>query len=336
MNDVNALIVDDQPSTLMLMHAILDHAGYHVVECSRGQRAIEALSADEYDFVVLDLNLPDISGMDLLQSPQLMPRRLPPVLGITASVTPQLEQQAIAAGMCRLLEKPISYEKLTEAVVDAVNIAKAAERADSTTPAIDHVILTQIQDMSDESLAHRFVDQAVVDASRCLEQMRAAAARDDAGTWRQHAQALDGVALTIGARRLANDIAMVLARSTAELRPLLGKINSQFAELLDEAQLLLAEWLATVGSELPKRRHPLHRRLTDREMCVLSWTAAGKTASAIAMILGISPRTVNFHITTLLMKLDAANKTQAVAKAVMLGLLKVGDMPLTSDEHPKQ
>lgn len=61
--------------------------------------------------------------------------------------------------------------------------------------------------------------------------------------------------------------------------------------------------------------------LTARESEVLRWSAAGKTAEEIGTILGISERTVTFHITSSLVKLDVTNKTQAVAKALLLGML---------------
>jgi LuxR family transcriptional regulator, quorum-sensing system regulator SolR len=61
--------------------------------------------------------------------------------------------------------------------------------------------------------------------------------------------------------------------------------------------------------------------LTAREAEVLRWSAAGKTAEDIGRILGIAERTVTFHITSSLTKLDVANKTQAVAKALLLGML---------------
>ncbi|OOG62059.1 hypothetical protein B0E46_13795 [Rhodanobacter sp. B04] len=61
--------------------------------------------------------------------------------------------------------------------------------------------------------------------------------------------------------------------------------------------------------------------LTARECEVLRWSAAGKTADAIGRILGISERTVTFHIASSLTKLNVANKTQAVAKALLLGIL---------------
>lgn len=61
--------------------------------------------------------------------------------------------------------------------------------------------------------------------------------------------------------------------------------------------------------------------LSKREMEVLRWTADGKTAAEISMILNVSERTVSFHINNSLKKLNAVNKTQALVKAVILNLL---------------
>lgn len=60
--------------------------------------------------------------------------------------------------------------------------------------------------------------------------------------------------------------------------------------------------------------------MTAREKEVLRWSAEGKTAFEISLILGISERTINFHITNAVLKLGASNKTQAVVKAVALGM----------------
>lgn len=107
-----------------------------------------------------------------------------------------------------------------------------------------------------------------------------------------------------------------IARSAGALSPL---------ELDDvEARLI---WLShtsnsAIANLFAARNMPPHAgELTHREREVLCWTAAGKTSFEIGVILGISTRTVNFHITSILLKLDAVNKTQAVVKAVMLNLL---------------
>ena len=61
--------------------------------------------------------------------------------------------------------------------------------------------------------------------------------------------------------------------------------------------------------------------LTEREIEVLCWTAAGKTSNEIALILSISKKTVDFHLYNAMRKLDVYTKAQAVAKAMMSGLI---------------
>ncbi len=62
--------------------------------------------------------------------------------------------------------------------------------------------------------------------------------------------------------------------------------------------------------------------LTDRELDCLNWTAAGKTSVEIAEILGLSEHTINHYLNRATKKLDTVNRTQAVAKALRLGLIK--------------
>jgi LuxR family transcriptional activator of conjugal transfer of Ti plasmids len=61
--------------------------------------------------------------------------------------------------------------------------------------------------------------------------------------------------------------------------------------------------------------------LTQRERQCLAWAARGKTSAEIASIIGITPRTVHFHIANARRKLDASSLSQTVATAVKRGLL---------------
>lgn len=62
--------------------------------------------------------------------------------------------------------------------------------------------------------------------------------------------------------------------------------------------------------------------LTDREIDCLNWTAAGKTSAEIAEILLLSEHTVNHYLNRATKKLNTVNRTQAVAKALRVGLIK--------------
>jgi LuxR family transcriptional regulator, quorum-sensing system regulator SolR len=62
-------------------------------------------------------------------------------------------------------------------------------------------------------------------------------------------------------------------------------------------------------------------QLTRRELEILKWSRAGKTAMDCGQILGISQSTVHFHLKNTLQKLDAASKQQAVLKALEMRLI---------------
>jgi LuxR family transcriptional regulator, quorum-sensing system regulator BjaR1 len=62
--------------------------------------------------------------------------------------------------------------------------------------------------------------------------------------------------------------------------------------------------------------------LSEREIDCLNWTAAGKTSAEIADILGLSEHTVNHYLNRAAKKLDTVNRTQAVARALRIGLIK--------------
>lgn len=62
--------------------------------------------------------------------------------------------------------------------------------------------------------------------------------------------------------------------------------------------------------------------LNEREVEVLTWSARGKTSEEIALILSLSARTVNFHIDNARDKLGVSTRTQAVVKALTVGMIQ--------------
>jgi len=63
--------------------------------------------------------------------------------------------------------------------------------------------------------------------------------------------------------------------------------------------------------------------LSPREKQIMEWVARGKSSADIAIILKVSPKTVDAHISHSVEKLDATNRTNAAAKAVTFGLIKI-------------
>jgi LuxR family transcriptional regulator, quorum-sensing system regulator SolR len=98
----------------------------------------------------------------------------------------------------------------------------------------------------------------------------------------------------------------------ADLAALIGRA-SVFATILQHA-------VSRIRS--PLRSSWPTSSLTAREVECLKWTIDGKTAREIGQILGITERTVGFHLSNVMPKLGAANKAQAAARALALNLLR--------------
>jgi DNA-binding CsgD family transcriptional regulator len=99
--------------------------------------------------------------------------------------------------------------------------------------------------------------------------------------------------------------------SGAGLMQMIGGLQLLAAHALTAADRLL-------GPKIDKNDLP---KLTRRELDVLSWTSQGKTAWEVSVILGMSEKTVNFHLGNVMRKLGVGSKHQAVLKCVAAGLI---------------
>ena len=101
-----------------------------------------------------------------------------------------------------------------------------------------------------------------------------------------------------------------------DLAELIGRIQLTTAFTYDVAFRLL---MPPVEETEATKRHGL----SNRELEVLQWVAAGKTAWEAGVILSISENTVNKHLASCIEKLNCVNRVQAVARAVNEGLIQL-------------
>lgn len=105
------LIVDDDPSFLSIVTAFMGKAGWRFEIAVSGQQAIARLATNSFAAVILDLNLPDISGLDVLRA-IARPPNAPPVLFISGDASVQSALEAGRFGAVEFLEKPITMSDL--------------------------------------------------------------------------------------------------------------------------------------------------------------------------------------------------------------------------------
>lgn len=125
------LIIDDDPDVLKICERLLSSEGYELKTALRGDAGLQAFSEDTFDVLLVDLRLPDISGMDVLREVR---RRSPDteVIVMTAFGTIEKAVEAVKLGAYDFVTKPFeTIERLILAVQKAVErralIKKARE-----------------------------------------------------------------------------------------------------------------------------------------------------------------------------------------------------------------
>ncbi|MBP2303059.1 response regulator transcription factor [Azospirillum picis] len=189
------LCIEDDPDTRGLLVEELEEAGFTVTAAADGLAGLEALKRDRPDLILCDIDLPDVSGLEVLQSiPELgQGMRAIPFVLLTAYGQRENQLAARRLGCDEYIVKPIDFELLVEVIRNRIT------------------------------------------------------------------------------------------RSRAPVRP--------------------------------------DVQLTEREREALTWSARGKSSADMAVLMGVSERTANFHIDNAIRKLGVATRIQAAVKASLLGLV---------------
>lgn len=105
------LVIEDNEQNLYLMEYLLTKHGYVVVAARSGRQGIAIARTARPDFILLDIQLPEMTGHDvarvLRQDPELA---VVPVIAVTSYAMPGDREQAVAAGCTGYIEKPINPE----------------------------------------------------------------------------------------------------------------------------------------------------------------------------------------------------------------------------------
>jgi two-component system, cell cycle response regulator DivK len=111
------LVVEDNERNLKLIRDVLQFAGYEIVEASSGEQGVALAQACDPDLVLMDLQLPQMDGMEALRLLRESARtRDVPVVAVTAFAMKEDRERAFGAGFDGYLEKPISIRALPEQV----------------------------------------------------------------------------------------------------------------------------------------------------------------------------------------------------------------------------
>lgn len=111
------LVAEDHPLNREFIRILLESRGYHPEIVDNGRSAVAAALRQPFDFILLDLQMPDMDGLQATRKilAQLGPaQRRPVIYALTAKIYPEDRKRCVAVGMHGLLAKPINTKELFE------------------------------------------------------------------------------------------------------------------------------------------------------------------------------------------------------------------------------
>jgi len=118
MKSLKVLVIDDESVICDACHLVLSENGHAVDRCATGKTGLLAIERGAYDVILLDMKLPDIDGMEILETLRAeMPAQY--VIVMTGYSTMSNAVQAMKLGAADYLSKPFTDDELIEAVEKA-------------------------------------------------------------------------------------------------------------------------------------------------------------------------------------------------------------------------
>ena len=125
MNDKTLLLVDDEPQIRRVLQTTLYEAGYGVILAKNGQEGIDTVVREHPDLVLLDINLPDMSGFDACK--MIRVSFAGPILMVTVRNSVRDKIDALDAGADDYIVKPFAMGELLARVRAALRRSSAEE-----------------------------------------------------------------------------------------------------------------------------------------------------------------------------------------------------------------
>lgn len=245
------LLAEDVAVNQELALLLLERLGYRADTAANGIEAIEALRRQHYDLVLMDMQMPEMDG---LEATRRIRRAWPPpggprIVAMTANALAGAREECLEAGMDDFVTKPLQLDGLVRALVgtDAETAGPPAPGIEPAAPAFDPSPLDELAEAMGEQggeLVGQLIATFLGEAPALLGSIRAADAAGDAHALRRAAHALKSSSASLGALALSaqcRDLeTLATSGKTAAAAPLVTGAEKAFAEARDALEARLA------------------------------------------------------------------------------------------------
>jgi len=123
MSEKTVLIIEDEEDAAELFAEMMRVSGFRVLKTSKSAPALSMIADNKPDVVLLDIMMPEVSGLDILRQMRSNPNLANiPVIVVTAKTMPTDIKNGMEAGASTYLTKPVGYYDLKEAVERALGL----------------------------------------------------------------------------------------------------------------------------------------------------------------------------------------------------------------------
>jgi len=132
---LRVLVAEDSPVGLLLAMRLLEKQGYSAVPAASGRQALAALEKEEFDLVLMDVQMPDLGGFEAtaaIREKERVTGAHLPIIALTAHAMRGDRERCLAAGMDAYVTKPIQTEELFAAIGNVVDGLRAQSGSATT------------------------------------------------------------------------------------------------------------------------------------------------------------------------------------------------------------
>jgi len=239
---LSVLVAEDNAINQQLITALLKKWGHRVTVVENGMGAVTAAAANDFDIILMDLQMPGMSGIEAAQRIRKLSGRrgATPIIALTAHVLTGIREEVLAAGMQDHVTKPIDPDALAEAIARLVPKSSAEAPADipqktegGTASALNTAVLSRLESQIGRDEVSELAAMLLAETPHRLAEIHRTLAAGDAATARQIAHDIASTAGNLGITEVTT-LARELQRKYSEgaydaLPPIAVQINDAYA-----------------------------------------------------------------------------------------------------------
>jgi CheY-like chemotaxis protein len=201
--ELQILVVEDNQINQILAQRLIRKRGDHIVLANNGREALAALESERFDLILMDVQMPEMSGIEVTAAIRLREKdtgKHIPIIATTASAMKEDRVRCLEAGMDAYISKPIEREILFETIDRLTGYSMEARRGDAGGRSYDPVfdvaaVLDSLE--GDSELLREILAIFLAQSPKHMEKIREAISDQNPKVLERAAHALKGTAANL-------------------------------------------------------------------------------------------------------------------------------------------